>query len=65
MFYDYLICYKPIIMKRLDSVGLHAVNCYNIICTAISRVEVAAFDALRHYSEKFCHGVLNLGLYSG
>lgn len=52
-------------MKRLDSVGLHAVNCYNIICTAISRVEVAAFKALRHYSEKFCHGVLNLGFYSG
>lgn len=52
-------------MKRLDSVGLHAVNCYNIICTAISRVEVAAFYALRHYSENLCHGVLNLGFYSG
>lgn len=52
-------------MERLDSVGLHVENCYNIICTTISRVEVAAFAALRHYSEKFCHGVLNLGFYSG
>ena len=52
-------------MKRLDSVGLHAVNCYNIICTAISRIEGAAFDALWHYLENLCHGVLNLGLYSG
>lgn len=51
-------------MKRLDSVGLHAGYCYNIICTTISRVEVAAFNALQHYSEKFCHGVLNLGFYS-
>lgn len=51
-------------MKRLDSVGLHAGNCYNIVCTTISRVEVAAFNALRHYLENLCHGVLNLGLYS-
>lgn len=26
---------------------------------------VAAFYALRHYLENLCHGVLNLGLYSG
>ena len=52
-------------MKRVDSVGLHAGNCYNIIFTTISKVEVAAFAALRYYSEKFCHGVLNLGFYSG
>ena len=26
---------------------------------------VAAFAALRHYSEKLCHGVHNLGFYSG
>lgn len=47
-------------MKRLDSVGLHAGNCYNIVCTTISRVEVAAFNALRHYLENLCHGVMCL-----
>lgn len=51
-------------MKRLDSVGLHVGNCYNIICTTISKVEGAAFNALRHYLENLYHGVLNLGLYS-
>ena len=59
--YIYLLHFHGYIIECSDCM----LNTHRHIHTWSVEYVIATFAALRHYSEKLCHGVLNLGFYSG